>query len=86
MSCSTWPSDMWVLANSYLANSYVQFHTENSYHILQIVQGGKVLRYGKLSCNSLENSWMVWSCMAKAYCTGYFTRKVLQLPIDLQKP
>ena len=26
------------------------------------------------------------SCIAKVYCTGYFSGKGLQLPIDLQKP
>ena len=49
-----------------------------TYHTLQIFGGGKLLRYTELNCNSLETF-----VVKRQSCTGYFTGKVLQLPIDL---
>ena len=48
------------------------------YHILQVVRGGKVLRLQNLILICLKTFAVgQWSCMAKAYCTSYFTGKVL---------
>ena len=49
----------------------------NYYCALHVVCGGKFLLYAKLNCNSLEVFAVTcYSCVAKAYCTGYFTGKV----------
>ena len=53
------------------------------YHILQIVRGVKVLWHAKITG---KHSWLYGSCMAKDYCTGYFTGKVLWLLINPRKP
>ena len=52
-------------------------------HILQIIQGGKLLWHAELSCNSLENfAIRCQSCIGKAYWLGHFTGKVSCLLID----
>ena len=52
----------------------------NVYHTLQTVQGGKLLQYAELNFNSLESfcsKTSVLNSQSLAYCTGYFSGKVL---------
>ena len=54
--------------------------------ILQIVRGRKFSQLHNYTVNRWKAFAVGWkSCMAKAYCTVYFTGKVLQLPIDPRK-
>ena len=72
---------------TYIATYVVLENTRFSkYRILQIVQGRKV----SWLQNSTVICWKTFAvgllpCIAKAYCRGYFTVKVLRLLINLRK-
>ena len=78
------------LVATMVAYAWWRFHLENmvssmaTYHVLQIVRGGKVLQYARINCNSLENihGWTV-VLYGQSLLHKLFHWKSSRLPINL---